>query len=341
MSKERRLGRGLEALLGRSFEAQSQDAPVGEQQYESFEAAPQFDSGSYQSHASTDENVTRSADGQQWLGLVSIDRNPYQPRTNFDEAEIADLCDSIRTHGFLQPIVVRPFDGRYQLIAGERRLRAAQMAGWERVPVQIREVPDQQMAELAIVENVQRKDLNPIEKAASFKRYMDEYGCTQEEVANRVSIDRSTVANLLRLLELPEEVKAMLTRGDLTAGHARALLPLGDEHEQMEFARRIQKESLSVRAIEQAVSEHIRRTDGEPLSIVDADGNSRPSPLQPGQHIRDMEEQLSLAMGAKVEIKQSAKGRGRITIHFASHEEFDRLRSSMSQQSAPQQTGTF
>ena len=107
MSKERRLGRGLEALLGRSFEAQSQDTPVGEQQYESFEAAPQFDSGSYQSHASTDENVTRSADGQQWLGLVSIDRNPYQPRTNFDEAEIADLCDSIRTHGFLQPIVNR------------------------------------------------------------------------------------------------------------------------------------------------------------------------------------------------------------------------------------------
>ncbi|QDT72197.1 ParB/RepB/Spo0J family partition protein [Lacipirellula limnantheis] len=341
MSKERRLGRGLEALLGRSFEAQSQDAPVGEQQYESFEAAPQFDSGSYQSHASTDENVTRSADGQQWLGLVSIDRNPYQPRTSFDEAEIADLCDSIRTHGFLQPIIVRPFNGRYQLIAGERRLRAAQMAGWERVPVQIREVPDQQMAELAIVENVQRKDLNPIEKAASFKRYMDEYSCTQEEVANRVSIDRSTVANLLRLLELPEEVKAMLCRGDLTAGHARALLPLGDEHEQMEFARRIQKESLSVRAVEQAVSEHIRRTDGEPLSIVDAEGNSRPSPLQPGQHIRDMEEQLSLAMGAKVEIKQSAKGRGRITIHFASHEEFDRLRSSLSQQSAPQQTGTF
>lgn len=341
MSKERRLGRGLEALLGRSFEAQSPDVPAGEPQYESFEAAPQFDSGSYQSHASTDENVTRSADGQQWLGLVSIDRNPYQPRTSFDEAEIADLCDSIRTHGFLQPIVVRPFDGRYQLIAGERRLRAAQMAGWERVPVQIREVPDQQMAELAIVENVQRKDLNPIEKAASFKRYMDEYSCTQEEVANRVSIDRSTVANLLRLLELPEEVKGMLCRGDLTAGHARALLPLGDEHEQMEFARRIQKESLSVRAIEQAVSEHIRRTDGEPLSIVDAEGNSRPSPLQPGQHIRDMEEQLSLAMGAKVEIKQSAKGRGRITIHFASHEEFDRLRLSLSQQSAPQQTGTF
>jgi ParB family transcriptional regulator, chromosome partitioning protein len=341
VSKERRLGRGLEALLGRSFEGQGPEGHSGDQQFESFEGQPSPDQNSYHTHASTDESVTRSADGQQWLGLVSIDRNPYQPRTNFDEAEIADLCDSIRTHGFLQPIVVRPFDGRYQLIAGERRLRAAQMAGWERVPVQIREVADQQMAELALVENVQRKDLNPIEKAVSFKRYMDEYGCTQEDVATRVSIDRSTVANLLRLLELPEEVKGMLTRGELTAGHARALLPLGDEHEQTEFARRIQKEAMSVRAVEQAVSEHIRRTDGEPLSIVDAEGNSRPSPLQPGQHIRDMEEQLSLAMGAKVEIKQSAKGRGRITIHFASHDEFDRLRSSLCQQSAPQQTGTF
>lgn len=351
MSKERRLGRGLEALLGRSFEGQPSEGQPGEghshegqlegQQLDSFEQPPQFESSEFHSHASVDANVTRSADGQQWLGLVSIDRNPYQPRATFDEAEIADLCDSIRTHGFLQPIVVRPFDGRYQLIAGERRLRAAQMAGWERVPVQIREVPDQQMAELAIVENVQRKDLNPIEKAASFKRYMDEYGCTQEEVANRVSIDRSTVANLLRLLELPEEVKGMLCRGDLTAGHARALLPLGDEHEQLEFARRIQKESLSVRAVEQAVSEHIRRHDGEPLSIVDSEGNSRPSPLQPGQHLRDMQEQLTLALGAKVEIKQSAKGRGRITIHFASPEEFDRLRLSLSETTAPQQTGTF
>ncbi|BBO31758.1 ParB/RepB/Spo0J family partition protein [Lacipirellula parvula] len=341
MSKERRLGRGLEALLGRSFEAQSQDGQSEVQLYESEDGQQSFDQNSYQSSASTDENVTRSADGQQWLGLVTIDRNPYQPRTSFDEAEIADLCDSIRTHGFLQPIVVRPFEGRFQLIAGERRLRAAQMAGWERVPVQIRDVTDQQMAELALVENVQRKDLNPIEKAASFKRYMDQYGCTQEEVATRVSIDRSTVANLLRLLELPEELKGMITRGDLTAGHARALLPLGDEHEQMEFARRIQKESLSVRAVEQAVSEHIRRTDGEPLSIVDAEGNSRPSPLQPGQHIREMEEQLSLSLGTKVEIKQSAKGRGKFTIHFASHEEFDRLRSSLSQQAASQQTGTF
>jgi ParB family chromosome partitioning protein len=284
--------------------------------------------------------VTRSADGQQWMSLATIDRNPYQPRQAFDEAEIADLCDSIRTHGFLQPIVVRPFDGRYQLIAGERRLRAAQMAGWERVPVQIREVADQQMAELAIVENVQRKDLNAIEKAVSFKRYLEQYGCTQEELASRVNIDRSTVANLVRLLDLPEEVKQAIVRGELSAGHARALLPLGDEHEQIEFAKRIQKEGISVRGTEQAVSDHIRRADDEPLSIVDADGNSRPSPMQPGQHIRDLQSQLSLALGTRVDVKQSAKGRGRITLHFASHEEFDRLRDVLMQSPTPQ-TGTM
>lgn len=347
MSKERRLGRGLEALLGRTFasEVSSYASPAPDP------AAPapygaEVDSG----HSSELQqalmtgvvdggaDVTRSSDGQQWLPLVAVDRNPYQPRTEFDEADIADLCDSIRTHGFLQPIVVRRADGRYQLIAGERRLRAAQMAGWERVPVQIRDVTDRQMAELAIVENIQRKDLNPIEKAASFQRYMDEYECTQEDLAGRVNVDRSTIANLVRLLELPVEVKQMVSHGDISAGHARALLPLGDEQEQMEFARRIQKDSLSVRATEQAVTERIRNLD-QPLSIVDEEGNSRPSPMQPGQHVRDMEEQLRLALGAKVEIKQSAKGRGRITIHFASHEEFDRLRGQLVQPLSPMPLG--
>jgi ParB family chromosome partitioning protein len=204
--------------------------------------------------------------------------------------------------------------------------------------VQIRDVADRQMAELAIVENIQRKDLNPIEKAASFQRYMDEYQCTQEDLAGRVNVDRSTIANLVRLLELPVEVKQMVSHGDITAGHARALLPLGDEQEQMEFARRIQKDSLSVRATEQAVTERIRNLD-QPLSIVDEEGNSRPAPMQPGQHVRDMEEQLRLSLGAKVEIKQSVKGRGRITIHFASHEEFERLRGQLTQPMTPLHLG--
>ena len=334
MSKERRLGRGLEALLGRSY-----DAPLSTvTRLNAAGESATHETPAVQAVVDGGADVTRSADGQQWMALADVDRNPYQPRQSFDEAEIADLCDSIRTHGFLQPIVVRPHEGRYQLIAGERRLRAAQMAGWERVPVQIREVADRQMAELAIVENVQRKDLNPIEKAASFRRYMDEYNSTHEELSARVSVDRSTITNLLRLLDLPDEVKQMIMRGDLSAGHARALLPLGDEHEQLQFARRIQKELMSVRATEQAVAEHIRHID-EPLSIVDVDGLSRPSPLQPGQHLRDMEEQLALALGTRVELRQSSKGRGRITIHFSSHEEFDRLRLAISgQHSAISQT---
>jgi ParB family chromosome partitioning protein len=231
VSRERRLGRGLEALLGRNLEGASGPGyrePSDQSEHTGLLAA--------EPASIADGQLTHSPDGQQWLPLNVIVANPYQPRTHFDEAEIADLCDSIRTHGFLQPILVRRADDGYQVIAGERRLRAAQMAGWERVPVQIREAADRQMAELAIVENVQRKDLNAIEKAASFKRYMDEYGCTQEDLAGRVNIDRSTVSNLLRLLELPSEIKSMVERGDITAGHAKALLPLGDEHEQLEFA---------------------------------------------------------------------------------------------------------
>jgi ParB family chromosome partitioning protein len=322
----------LEALLGRSFDG-GNSSYQPEAEATAFE--PTGEAYPDQSTSNSFGEVTRSDDGQHWLSVASIERNPYQPRQDFDESEIADLCDSIRAHGFLQPIVVRRIDGRYQLIAGERRLRAAQLAAWERVPVQIREVDDREMAELAIVENVQRKDLNAIEKATSFQRYLDEYGTTHEELSRRLNLDRSTVTNLVRLLDLPSEVKQLVSRGDLSAGHARALLPLGEESEQIEFARRAVKESLSVRAIEQAVSEHIHRTDAEPLSIVDAEGNSRPAPIQPGQHLRDMEEQLRMALGAKVEIRQTAKGRGKITVHFASGEEFERLRSLLSQCGSP------
>ncbi len=191
VSKERRLGRGLEALLGRAWDdPQSPVAPTTSVE----------DPG--------DARLSRDKNGQVWLDCEAIARNPYQPRQLFDEAEIADLADSIRTHGILQPLVVRRSGEGFELIAGERRLRAAQAVDWRQVPVQIRDVDDRQMAELAIVENVQRKDLNAIEKAESFQRYIDQYQCTQEELASRVQVDRSTVANLLRLLELPVERQA-------------------------------------------------------------------------------------------------------------------------------------
>jgi len=321
VSRERRLGRGLEALLGRSPETPA-EATVREEIASTQRAEVKLGLIT----ADDDSAITQSDDGQQWLELAAITANPYQPRQHFDEAEIADLCDSIRTHGFLQPIVVRLAGDQYQIIAGERRFRAAGLAGWERVPVQIREVDDRQMTELAIVENVQRKDLNAIEKATSFQRYLQEYGCTHEELAGRVNIDRSTVANLIRLLELPEQVKQRVIHGDISQGHARALLPLGDAHEQCKFAQKISEEKLSVRATEQWVQEYIRDADGQPLSLVGEEGSTRAtkSPTR-GQHLSQLEEKLRLSLGTKVDLKQTAKGRGRITIHFKNHEEFERI----------------
>jgi ParB family chromosome partitioning protein len=316
----------LEALLGRSWE-EPESAPAPES---AFETETQY-------AESVDEQATRDEHGQLWLDCTSIAANPYQPRQTFDEAEIADLADSIRTHGILQPLVIRRTVDGYQLIAGDRRLRAAQAADWRQVPVQIREVDDRQMAELAIVENVQRKDLNAIEKAESFQRYIDQYHCTQEEVATRVNVDRSTVANLIRLLDLPPDVKHMVQQGQISQGHARALLPLGDEQEQIRFAARIEMEGLSVRATEQAVQEQIQSSDGEGLRIVGADGTSRPVAKPRSEQLAALEQELRTALGAKVELSQSAKGRGKITIHFKNHDEFERLRQQLSVGNMPVQ----
>jgi len=300
----------LEALLGRAWEEPETPVEVH---------PPGVDPLS-------DDRLSRDEHGQLWLNCDAIDRNPYQPRQSFDEGEIADLADSIRAHGILQPLIVRRAGDRFELIAGERRLRAAQAADWRQVPVQIRDVDDRQLAELAIVENLQRKDLNAIEKAESFQRYIHQYQCTQEELAARVQVDRSTIANLIRLLELPEEVKRMVREGEISQGHARALLPLGDEQEQIEFACRIKKEGLSVRATEQGVQDRIRTLDGGELRIVDAEGNSRPIPATRNEQISALEQELRAALGTKVDLSQTAKGRGRITIHFKNHEEFERLR---------------
>jgi ParB family chromosome partitioning protein len=329
VSSQRRLGRGLEALLGRSWD----EPEAGAQE---IEMAP--------AETVLDERAARDEHGQLWLNCDAIERNPYQPRQTFEEAEIADLADSIRTHGILQPLVVRRVGDHYELIAGERRLRAAQAADWRQVPVQIREVDDRQMAELAIVENVQRKDLNAIEKAESFQRYIDQYQCTQEELASRVNVDRSTVANLIRLLDLPPDVKRMVMDGNISQGHARALLPLGDEQEQIRFAARIEMESWSVRTTEQAVQERIHSLDatvGEGLRIVDEEGNSRPVEKPRNEQLASLEQELRTALGTKVALQQTAKGRGKITIHFQSHEEFERLRQrltagTMGQSQAPQ-----
>jgi ParB family chromosome partitioning protein len=228
----------------------------------------------------------------------------------------------------IQPLVVRRHGERFQLISGERRLRAAIKAGWQTVPVQVREADDRQMSEVAIVENLQRKDLNPLEKAKSFRQYLERYGCTQDELAGRLNIDRSTIANLIRLLELPEGIHQAIYSGVITQGHARALLPLGDEREQLDFCDRIQSEGLSVRATEDLVQQAIHHADDGSVAI--AGGTTAAKGTRTARRSRDqaaaLEQEFRLALGTKVDIKHKAGGRGQIIVHFTSHDEFERLR---------------
>jgi ParB family chromosome partitioning protein len=257
------------------------------------------------------------------LNVHEIDENPFQPRREFGEAEIGSLAESLREHDMLQPILVRRVDDRWQLISGERRLRAAIQAGWTQVPARVRQADDRLVAELAIVENLQRKDLNPIEKALSFQRYLKEHHCTQEDLGKRLKIDRSTIANLLRLLELPDGVQEALRRRAISAGHARALLPLGEASEQIDFCNRIRREAMSVRDTERLVQEMIRREDGD--RATPGDGKTKPPRPTPSQHIAALEQELRVALGTKTEVRAGSRGRGKIVIHFSNHDEFLRL----------------
>jgi ParB family chromosome partitioning protein len=275
-----------------------------------------------QSTAAAADEVTS---GLVHLNVYEIDDNPFQPRRDFSEAEIGSLAESLREHDMLQPVLVRRINDRYQLISGERRLRAAISAGWQTVPARIRDADDRLVAELAIVENLQRKDLNPIEKAMSFKRYLDEHGCTQDDLARRLKIDRSTISNLMRLLELPADVLDALRGGCISAGHARALLPLGEEGEQNEFARRIQRDGLSVRDTERLVQEKLDEAESDLLGL--RGGKKSRRKRTQSEHVASLEQRLRHALGTRVEIRQTARGRGRIIIHFSGHEEFDRIHS--------------
>ncbi|MCP4081195.1 MAG: ParB/RepB/Spo0J family partition protein [Planctomycetaceae bacterium] len=298
MNKKKRLGRGLEALLSATSELEHSVDVSQEPDRES----------------TTSDTVQ--------LSVYEIDDNPFQPRREFSESEIASLTESLKSHDMLQPILVRVVNDRYQLISGERRLRAAIQAGWSTIPARVRQADDRLVAELAIVENLQRKDLNAIEKALSFRRYIDEHGCTQEHLAGRLKIDRSTLTNLMRLLELPTLVQDALRGGSITMGHARALLPLGDERVQLEFCNRIQKEGISVRQTERDVAERIAKEDGA--------GSVAPKKKTQNQQIEALQHELKMALGTRVDLRQNTRGNGRITIHFADNREFDRLRAILS-----------
>jgi ParB family chromosome partitioning protein len=329
MSKDKVLGRGLAALLGTPPQA-NVGAPPASASSPSANAPPtiRIDSAHDEAFSDTSDEAAFGAtspvnegDGLLMLNVYEIDDNPFQPRRDFSEPEIASLAESLKEHDMLQPVLVRRTGDRFQLISGERRLRAAIKAGWQKVPARVREADDRLVSELAIVENLQRQDLNPIEKAMSFKRYLDQHQCTQDELAGRLKLDRSTIANLMRLLELPDPILSSIRKGKLTPGHARALLPLGNEQQQLRYAERIAAEGLSVRAVEQMVGEQLAAEDGR----AQVAGSTKKKRTRTDQ-VASLEQELRGALGTKCDIRTTGKGRGKIVVHFGSYEEFDRLR---------------
>ena len=278
--ERRRLGKGLEALLGMT-PGQGDSAPTH-------------------------------------LPVDLIATNPFQPRRDFDAAELEALKHSITTHGLLQPIVVRPTETGYQLVAGERRLRAAKDAGWKEIPVRIVDLNDQQTFEAALVENLQRTDLNPIEKAQGFRDYLNQYHLTHEELARRVGLDRATVTNFLRLLELPPEVQEAVRLGQISNGHARALLSLDDPEQQKSLCREIIRSGLSVRAVERMVKVYRDQSNGKTSP-------SAPEPVEKTAHLRAIEDELRNKLAVKVEIQLRGPQRGQFVLGFESNDDFERV----------------
>ncbi|HLJ94316.1 MAG TPA: ParB/RepB/Spo0J family partition protein, partial [Gemmataceae bacterium] len=263
----------------------------------------------------TNGNDAKMAHDQTRVPLGRIDHNPYQPRKTFDDDELAGLSASIRTHGILQPLVVRAVGDRYQLVAGERRLRAAQAVGFEEVPVHVVDLNDQQILEAALVENIQRTDLNPIEKAQGFQDYLQRFQMTHEQLASRLGLDRSTVTNLVRLLELSPEVQTAVRVGQISAGHARALLAIPDPERQLALCKEIIARGHSVRTVEALVKEQ----RSEPTAEAPKSSSDKT------RHVQSIEDELRLMLAVRVEIRVKGKDKGQIILGFESNDDFERL----------------
>lgn len=298
MSGKKKLGRGLDALLGKAS-TPSRDAvePVPLSGNAAPELAP----------------AQELADQQlRHLPIDLIQRGKYQPRTDMHEEALQELANSIKAQGVMQPIVVRPIPGdRFEIIAGERRWRATQLAGLDSIPAVIRLVSDESAVAMALIENIQRENLNPIEEAMALKRLQEEFKLTQQEVADAVGKSRTTVTNLLRLMSLNTDVRTMLERGDLEMGHARALLGL-DGEAQSEAAKIVTGKGFSVRQTEALVRRLLNEADRPPAQ-----------PEREDPDIRRLQEDLSERIGARVEIRHTPRGSGQVTLRYNSLDELD------------------
>ena len=253
------------------------------------------------------------SDSFKLINLNDISPNPYQARIEWNEQELDDLSESIKANGVVQPIIVRPFKDGYQLIAGERRLRAAKLASLQSIPAMVRTASDEQMHEWSLVENIHRVDLNPIERAKAYRDYLNAFSLTQTEASQRLGEDRSVVANYMRLLDLPQEIKQMLAESKLSMGHARAILALPTDELRRKLANRAMAGRLSVREVERLVRRYLAGSNKDRKNI-----RSKPP------HIQDLEMKLSSQLGTRVNIETRKNGqRGKIIIEFYSLDEFD------------------
>jgi ParB family chromosome partitioning protein len=286
MSETKRLGRGLEALLG----------PVSRE-------------------AAEESGALRE------LPMSSIRPNPYQPRTRLDETALAELTASIEASGLLQPVIVRPRDGGYEIIAGERRCRAAERLGWAKIPAVVRDVDDQTLLTLALIENLQRDDLSPIDEAKGYRRLGEEFRLPQSEIARTIGRNRSTVANLLRLLQLPEEIQAMVHQSDLSEGHARALLGVGDPERMLKLAREATTHGWSVREMEAVVAGHREEVPSSPARTVTRKSQRGTTPAD----AKRIEDALRKHLGTDIRVTSRRRGRGFLTISYYSNDDLARL----------------
>ena len=251
---------------------------------------------------------------EQKVKLSLIEPNREQPRKNFDEEALQELSASIKQYGIIQPLVVKKNADYYEIIAGERRWRAAKMAGLKEVPVIIKEYTDQEIVEISLIENIQRENLNPIEEAIAYKRLLDEFHLKQEEVAKRVAKSRTTVTNSLRLLKLDERVQQMVIAEELTSGHVRALLAIEDKNAQYDIAKRVYDEKLSVRETEKLVK-----------LVLTPKAPKAKKELTHGEIYHDMEERMKEIFGSKVSIQRKSEHKGKIEIEYYSDEELERI----------------
>ncbi len=257
------------------------------------------------------------------IELARVVPNPRQMRVHFEESALEALSASIRLKGVLEPVLVRPLSGgRYELVAGERRTRAAKLAGLERIPAVIREVSDRESLEIALLENLMREDLSPVEEARGYQKLVDEFGYTHEQIASRTGLERATVTNALRLLRLPEKVLEEIDRKALSAGHAKVLLGLEHADQLLAAALKAVREGLSVRETEALVQKMRSTGAGRAGSSKKTSGKTDPN-------VRQLTEELSRSLGAKVEIQHRTGGRGRLTVHYSSLDMLDTVVSRL------------